>query len=401
MLTFRKFRSLLNEALSSEDKLTHLYHNEEHVFNFGKDGFKHAMGNIHALSNFLKSGKASNRVQISTKLDGAPSLVFGYHPINGRFFVGTKSVFNKVPKINYTNKDIDENHGHAAGLVEKLRLALQHLPKVAPKQGVYQCDVMFSKSDVRQSKNGLSFKPNTITYTITPANPDFEKAKRAQFSVAVHTKYTGKPDNDYHINGMRATFGVDHNSFKNHRDVLLISPMIGEIPPEYTQTQQQMVKDALKIARSLNRKVTERDYDAVGLHNTHVLTYFNVKVRDGGKPSIEDYFNYVKEKLEKDVNNMKSDKGKASKQEVLDMFITHFNNNRASFDRIFSIHKYIQQAKNTIVDVLSKNPTMKHTVDGKKVKPEGFVIVKDGRPTKFVDRAEFSRLNFQNNRGRG
>ena len=40
------------------------------------------------------------------------------------------------------------------------------------------------------------------------------------------------------------------------------------------------------------------------------------------------------------------------------------------------------------------------TLGGKQVKPEGFVSIRDGKPTKLVDRAEFSRLNFANNRGK-
>ena len=31
---------------------------------------------------------------ISAKMDGAPAVVWGMNPANGRFFVGTKSVFN-------------------------------------------------------------------------------------------------------------------------------------------------------------------------------------------------------------------------------------------------------------------------------------------------------------------
>ena len=32
---------------------------------------------------------------ISVKIDGAPAVVWGTNPENGKFFVGTKSVFNK------------------------------------------------------------------------------------------------------------------------------------------------------------------------------------------------------------------------------------------------------------------------------------------------------------------
>ena len=48
---------------------------------------------------------------ISQKIDGAPSIVFGTNPNNGRFFVGTKSVFNKVKNmVCYTVEDINEKY---------------------------------------------------------------------------------------------------------------------------------------------------------------------------------------------------------------------------------------------------------------------------------------------------
>ena len=45
---------------------------------------------------------------MTTKWDGAPAIVCGTEPITGRFFVGTKSVFNKVnPKICFDGTDVD------------------------------------------------------------------------------------------------------------------------------------------------------------------------------------------------------------------------------------------------------------------------------------------------------
>ena len=47
----------------------------------------------------------------SVKIDGSPAIVWGTDPENGKFFVGTKSVFNKrTPKINYTAEDVCNNH---------------------------------------------------------------------------------------------------------------------------------------------------------------------------------------------------------------------------------------------------------------------------------------------------
>ena len=48
----------------------------------------------------------------SVKIDGSPAIVWGTDPENGKFFVGTKSVFNKrTPKVNYSIQDIERNHG--------------------------------------------------------------------------------------------------------------------------------------------------------------------------------------------------------------------------------------------------------------------------------------------------
>ena len=48
---------------------------------------------------------------LSVKMDGAPAIVWGVNPATGKFFVGTKSVFNKVKiKINESHEDIDNNH---------------------------------------------------------------------------------------------------------------------------------------------------------------------------------------------------------------------------------------------------------------------------------------------------
>ena len=55
----------------------------------------------------MLSGKSSD-LNITTKWDGAPAIICGTEPVSGRFFVGTKSVFNKVnPKICFDDTDVD------------------------------------------------------------------------------------------------------------------------------------------------------------------------------------------------------------------------------------------------------------------------------------------------------
>ena len=59
----------------------------------------------------MLSGHSNKKLNVTVKWDGgAPAIVCGSSPDNGKFFVGTKSVFNKTPKVNYTIQDIRNNH---------------------------------------------------------------------------------------------------------------------------------------------------------------------------------------------------------------------------------------------------------------------------------------------------
>ena len=114
----------------------------------------------------------------SVKIDGSPAIVWGTNPENGKFFVGTKSVFNKrTPKINYTVQDIERNHKDF-GLQSILIRCLHCLPRKeeVPFQ-VFQGDFI--------GFGGYrDYKPNAISYT-------FSEVMHGGVVVAPHTYYTG------------------------------------------------------------------------------------------------------------------------------------------------------------------------------------------------------------------
>jgi len=111
---------------------THLTHLEELILTRGRDGYDLARSFLLELIKNLK-GNSNAKVNTTIKWDGAPAIFSGVDPDSGRFFVGTKSVFNKEPKLNFTNEDIERNHGDAPGLVDKLKRALANLPKLGYK----------------------------------------------------------------------------------------------------------------------------------------------------------------------------------------------------------------------------------------------------------------------------
>jgi hypothetical protein len=95
------------------------------------------------------------RGHLSVKMDGAPAIVWGRNPATGNFFVGTKSVFNKIKiKINESHEDIDANHsGNVADILHK---CFDYLPRT---ESIFQGDFIgFGGSD--------EYTPNTITYSL-------------------------------------------------------------------------------------------------------------------------------------------------------------------------------------------------------------------------------------------
>ena len=125
---------------------------------------------------------------ISVKIDGAPAIVFGTDPETGRFFVGTKSVFNKKKiKVNYSVEDILRNHGNTVRVAEILIACLNNLPRI---DGIVQGDFIgYGGSD--------TYRPNTITYK-------FPNVVEQAIIFAPHTSYSGP-----NLRECVASFGVD------------------------------------------------------------------------------------------------------------------------------------------------------------------------------------------------
>ena len=388
MKSFMRFISEETEEQGGKP-LKHLTHVEDHIIHSQNDGVKKAADVLDDVHNTLLGKK--NSTKVSTKYDGAPSVVFGYHPKNGRFFVGTKSAFNKNPKLNYTDKDIEANHGHAPGLVSKLKSALTHLPKIAPKHGVYQGDLMHTKEDIKKHGKELSFTPNTITYH-TPADSAHGKAiQHSKLGVVVHTKYEGKGDLEH----MNATPHVDRENFNHHPDVHNVDPTIKADSSHYTPKEQQKYHEAMNKAKDTYRDTDHSALDKLKGHEINLEAHVNDMVRRGNMPSTSGYIKHISDKGNKEIDNVKTEKSKQQKREKLNDNIKHISDNKKHFDKALELHKHLQTAKDVLTGVMAKNQEFGHTIGGAKTGPEGAVAVtKNGDMSKFVDRKQFSRQNF-------
>ena len=391
-------------------KNTHLEHLEDSILFDGQEGAKDAFAFLDALTKTF-SGTPSSNFMITTKWDGAPAVICGVDPLTKKFFVGTKSVFNKTEaKINYSESFIEANHGNSPGLVEKLKVALQYFPELGIK-GIIQGDLLFTDDAKEEKINGvdyLTFTPNTITYAIPKGSNAYNKAKRAKVGVVFHTRYVGASIAESH-----ATFGVNVNEFKKTDNVFVISAEVDTLGTNMilTATEQRnlgnMKRTAMPALRSagsflneISEQINSKDNFSVG---TRLKTYFNTYVREGKKINnlnrfIDDFKNNYHETMMKEVNKVKQEKTKAVKLKKLYDGIDYVEKNVAGFKATITLYVILQNAKNMFVKKLASADSTKtflRTDDGFRVTaPEGFVAIKDGNATKLVDRLEFSQANF-------
>jgi len=399
-----KFTEYLTEA--KEGKNVHLEHIEDEILNRGVTGAREAINFLQSLRDML-AGHSNSKVNITTKWDGAPAIFCGINPENGKFFVGTKSIFNKNAKLNYTNKDIDENHT-SEGLNKKLKYALAFLPKLGIK-GILQGDMMFTKGDIEKQvidgESYITFQPNTIVYAI-PSNTKLARTiMDAQIGVVFHTSYTGQKMED-----MKASFNIDIGRLQSTKDVWFRDASFTDASgsASFTDEETKKITSILSDAGRLFQQVNSLTLNRISTNetiSTYIKTFNNTKVREGKKISDTrlhtlELIRWVEAKLNKDISDSKREDTKKKKITIKTDIMRFFRGNAAQLKNIFDIMNLMVEAKIMIVRKLENIKsigTFVRTDTGFRITaPEGFVAVDrlKGNAVKLIDRLEFSQENF-------
>jgi hypothetical protein len=400
------FTNFLTEA-TKEGKNVHLEHIEDEILNRGVAGGRDAINFLRALRDML-AGNADSRVNISTKWDGAPAIFCGINPDNGKFFVGTKSVFNKDAKLNYTEDDIDKNHP-SGGLNSKLKVALRYLPKLNIK-GVIQGDMMFTKGDIdKQVIDGTSyitFQPNTIVYAV-PSEAKLARAMLdAQIGVVFHTSYTGKTMDD-----MKASFNIDIKNLSTTKDVWFRDAYFVDASgtATFTAEETKQITAILSTVGSIFSSTSSVVMNRISSSDvilTQIKTFNNTKVRAGERikdtsQHTRDLIKWVEDKLNKEIVAAKKDETKRKRQTEKNELMRFYRGNAIELRKIFDIQNNLVDSKNMIIKKLQQikqvTGSFLKTEDGFKItNPEGFVAVDKlkGNAVKLVDRLEFAHANF-------
>ena len=188
---------------------------------------------------------------ISAKIDGAPAIVWGRNPATGKFFVGTKSVFNKKKiKINESHKDIDTNH--SGNVADILHQCFDYLPHV---NGVIQGDFIGFGGD-------NSFCPNTITYI-------FPEIVTQKIIIAPHTGYKAQNDLRDAVAHPLITTPNDNKNVLFVKPYVTLDKNLDDIN-QFCKFARQMAtmveftneREAIKIKKTINSYIREgRDID--------------------------------------------------------------------------------------------------------------------------------------------
>jgi hypothetical protein len=391
----------------TQEKNTHLEHLEDDIINRGSQGGVNAINFLNSVRNML-AGNIGGKLNMSVKWDGAPAVFCGTNPENGKFFVGTKSVFNKTPKINYTPTDIRRNHG--GELANKLQVCLRELPKLG-LDGIYQGDLLFTRGDLKavaiDGEKMITFTPNTITYAV-PAGSDIAKRiARAKLGIVFHTKYSGKT-----MSSLTAGFG----SIKGQgpASVFLASAAFTDTSGSATFNKSELSRfdGLIRMAQgSLNKakpildemsKSSMSDQLSVGYR---LKTYFNSYIRNSkqGMDKVavmqKGFRDYYESFINAEIDSRKTDKGKEKFIQQKKVGLQFIDRNKQALYFAIASHISLGNAKNFLIQKLNQVQSIGHflrTPTGYKVTaPEGFVAVdRVAGAIKLVDRLEFSRANF-------
>ena len=400
------FQEYLNEGRN-----THLEHLEDEIINNGTKGAKTSIEFLKSIKKMLQGGKGGSTV--SVKWDGAPAVFCGINPENGKFFVGTKSIFNATPKINYTNADIKRNHGGA--LADKLKVALQYLPKLGIK-GVLQGDLLFTSGDkktaVVDGKKSITFTPNTITYAVPVVSSGFlgfganiyKEINNAKIGIVFHTSYSGKT-----MKSLSASFGASVKGLKKNKNVFFDDANYKQSEdPRFSSAEEKAFDNIIRMAEGSAYKAgafidkIKKDKGPLSL-GIQLKTFFNTYIRQGtkieGTKRLANNFEvYFRDRLKKEIDSKKTQATKQKYEEILEVGMKILRPNREGL--YFAIATYItlQSAKAVLLrklNTIQSIGSFLRTKNGYKVtSPEGYVAIKGSGAVKLVDRLEFSRANF-------
>ena len=401
----KSLKSFIKESAPTRQVNSHLVHLEDLVIYGGVDGARQAINALRSLRNML-AGEAVKGTDVSQKWDGSPAIFFGPDPRDGRFFVATKGIFNKDPRVYHQHAEIDAFL--TGDLATKMHVALDELPKLGSKQ-VLQGDILFTSGSLRsQTIDGLkytTFHPNTIVYAVPEGSEEASALRRAKIGLVLHTSYAGRS-----FESLKASYGVDVKKLKVVPSVWVQDAVLRDLSGTATMTDDETIEvtGALSTAGKIFQQIAgstlheiESNPEFARLIEEFNNTYVRRGLRWEVQSHVHDLINWIHDKYSAEASTRKTERGKASVNAKLDEVLAFFSPvNSENLMRVFALQNAIVEAKELIIRKLDKLNSLSmfvKTTHGFRVTgSEGFVAIDKigGGAVKLVNRLEFSTNNF-------
>jgi len=406
-----------NELNLSEDTNLHLTHLEDLALFQGKQGAEKAIAFLKNLADLAKTS-SPKKYNVTLKWDGSPAVFCGTDPSDGKFFVGTKAVFNKGAKLNKSIKDIDINHqdakepGDKADLRLKLKKAFIGLSKLGI-ENVLQGDLLFTSDSLKtiqhKGQSYVAFKPNTITYAV-PSNSNLaQEIQQADVGIVFHTSYSGSS-----LETMSASFEVDLSALTRTKEVWFDDAYIKDFTGivnlttgEY-QSISNAINDAEKYIQQSQNIFSFLDASELGkklkeyIHANHNNMVRAGTIEQDPAKFFDGFAKDYEQRIEKEIAKLKTGReGLAGQRKLLALenWKKVYYSNKANIEAWYSLWLKLSSIKNTLYQKLRNIKSIDafdQEGDTYKVRDqEGFVAVDHiGNAVKVVDRLDFSRKNF-------
>jgi hypothetical protein len=359
-----------------------IHHLEDFVLWNGSQGASQAVA---ALSNINKNLKS-----VSIKWDGAVGVIFGRNP-NGEFIFTDKAGFvAKSYDGRATNPDdlgaMIQNRAKDVSKAEDYKIFADKMKSVFPVvesatpedlEGYYKADILYFQQPELKD-NRYRFKPNVVTYSVTADSALGKKIARSEVAIVIHSK----------INEQGVTQPLPEDlGFRGSR-LLVMPPVTVSEPVTVDNTQLDQVKTLLnQYSRDIDSVLDRNKLSAMKVSDfAQILyTYVNSKVLKGESDLGRDFVKWL-------TTTSAVSRNKQGK------IVDYIKQEIKGFNALWKVFVGIQAAKDAVISQLDSQGADVTASINDQPGGEGYVIQTAQGPIKLVNRAGFSRQNFQLNR---
>jgi hypothetical protein len=222
------------------------------------------------------------------------------------------------------------------------------------------------------------FKPNVVTYSVTPDSVLGKKIAKSSVGVVIHSM----------INEQGTEQPVpDDLEFKGSK-LLVVPPVTVSNPVQLDTTQLAQVKSMLtQHARDIDTVLDRNKLTAMKVSDfANILyTYVNSKVLTGMKDLGRDFVKWL-------TTTSAVSRNKQGK------IVDYVKQNVVGFNALWKVFAGIQAAKDAVIAQLDNQGSDVTASINDQPGGEGYVIQTAQGPIKLVNRAGFSKVNFALNR---